>query len=87
MMNAYIPMFALAILAMMIFKLNFDLESRISNVSVILLAYIAFIPVLRNIIPPVSYLTLSDMILLSNITGTIAIMLESYFVADYANNI
>jgi hypothetical protein len=51
--NAFVPMLVLAFLAMMIFSSKFELGDRIANISVILLAYIAFIPSLRSFVPPV----------------------------------
>lgn len=52
--------------------------SRIANVSVILLAYIAFIPTVRNVIPPVEYFTLADGIITFNMMGTLVLMAYSF---------
>jgi VIT1/CCC1 family predicted Fe2+/Mn2+ transporter len=53
---------------------------------VILLAYIAFIPTVRSFTPPVSYLTLSDAIVFSNLFGTALLMLETIIIAKLKNN-
>lgn len=75
--NAYFPMFILALLGLMIFMQENDVADRIANISVILLAYIAFIPTVRSIIPPVAYFTLADALIFFNFLGTGMLMLET----------
>jgi hypothetical protein len=53
------------------------MADRIANISVILLAYIAFIPTVRSFVPNVSYFTFSDTIIFCNLAGTVGLMLET----------
>ena len=53
------------------------MADRVANISVILLAYISFIPTVRSIIPSVTYMTLADAIIFFNFLGTGLLMLET----------
>ena len=81
--NAYFPMLMLSLLGLMIFKQDADTGERIANISVILLAYIAFIPTVRSIVPQVTYFTLADAILFFNFLGTGVLMLETAFLEEH----
>ena len=70
-------MFTLAWVLLAVLKCEIDLSARIANISVVLLAYIAFIPSIRSLIPPVPYMTLNDAALWSNMFGCLIILLES----------
>jgi len=50
-------------------------SDRIANLSVALLAYIAFIPTFRENIPPVSYLTFGDSVVYLNLVGVLVSIL------------
>ena len=60
-----------------------DFGARIANIAVVLLAYIAFIPSMRSVIPPVSYITLSDGVILLNLLACLVILLQSYLLDKY----
>jgi hypothetical protein len=49
-----------------------------------LLAYIAFIPTLRSITPPVPYVTFNDYVLYSNLLGCLGVLLVSFLEFRYA---
>ena len=77
-------MFVLAWVIMATYQAPFDLNARIANISVILLAYIAFIPTLRSISPPTPYFTLSDFVLNFNLIGCLITLLYSFLVFRFA---
>lgn len=81
----YFPMFILSWVLLGVFQCEFDLNGRVANIAVLLLAYIAFIPSARKIIPPVSYPTLSDVTLWFNMFGCLTTLLESFLQAHYTN--
>lgn len=76
-MNAYFPMFVLSLLTLMIYLQEFQAGDRIANISVLLLAFVAFIPTVRSIIPPVNYFTLADFVIFCNFLGTGFVMIET----------
>lgn len=81
--NAYFPMVVLALLTLSIFASEVDFNSRIANIAVVLLAYIAFIPTVRSILPPVPYLTLSDVLIGLNLAACSVLLLESYLIHTF----
>ena len=52
-----------------------DYGSRIANLAVALLAYIAYLPTFRANIPPVPYLTLGDVVVYLNLLGVVVAIL------------
>ncbi|CDW83184.1 UNKNOWN [Stylonychia lemnae] len=84
--SAYLPVFVLSFVGLAMFDSPVDLASRISNVAVLLLAYIAFIPSLRSLMPPVPYITMNDGIIGLNLIACLLILLESYLQAYNARN-
>jgi hypothetical protein len=79
----YLPLFSLAWVLLSIFSGVNDLNARTANICVIILAYIAFIPTLRSFVPPVSYPTLNDFALGSNLCACLATLLESFLIAKF----
>lgn len=76
-------MFVLSWVLLSVLSAPRDLNSRTANISVCLLAYIAFIPTLRSIAPPVPYVTLNDFVLYSNIIACLVVLLQSFLLNEY----
>jgi len=73
-----LPIFVLSFVGLCIYDCPNDLNARIANIAVLLLAYIAFIPTLRSLMPPVPYITMNDTIIGINLFACLLILLESY---------
>ena len=59
-----------------------DTGARIANVAVIMLAYVAFIPTVRSVIPPVPYPTISDLVIFINLIACMITIIQTVLVAN-----
>lgn len=74
---AYFPMFVLACVLLSVYAGPYDLNARVANIGVVLMAYVSFIPSLRAVIPPTPYYTLSDYTLYSNLIACLLTLISS----------
>ncbi|CDW83522.1 UNKNOWN [Stylonychia lemnae] len=74
----YGPLIVLSFLILSIYQSEYDFGARIANIGVLILALISFIPSMRSNIPPVSYVTLSDILLGFNQISTCLVLLCSF---------
>lgn len=76
-LSSFVPLYMLALLLLGIYFQSYSYDSRISSIGVVLLAYIAYLPTLRSMIPPVDYFTLSDFVLILHIISCFSLFLCS----------
>ena len=84
MLEVFVPLFVISIFVFAILASADTFEDyadRCANLSVALLAYIAFMPSYREIMPPTPYVTVGDAVIYLNLLGTLVAQLESYLVS------
>lgn len=82
-LTIYFPQFVLAWLALAIYYQTYSVDSRLANIAVLLLAYIAFIPSIRSQMPPVPYITFNDSLIASNLFACLTILLHIILYIEY----
>ena len=83
-LEVFVPLFAISMFVFAILGSadTFDnYADRCANLSVALLAYIAFMPTYRETMPPTSYVTMGDLVIYLNLIGSMLALLESYIVS------
>ena len=85
MITGFFPVFVLSFFVLAIFYQEAGLDTRISNLVTLVLAYIAFIPSFRDALLPVPYLTFSDYILGFNFAACLVCLLHSVLLKSYQN--
>ena len=76
--NIHLPMWALGIILLTVFGTENDLADRVGNISVILVAYISFVPSVRKYVPSTDLVTLTDIIIYLNYIACMLTLLHSY---------
>jgi hypothetical protein len=69
----------LAVINLCIFFQNYNLAERIASIATLMVAYTAFLPTIRESIPPSPSITLVDIILYSLISTCFLCLLRSWF--------
>lgn len=78
-LSVFFPMLVLAFALLTVFLAQNDLNARVANIGVILMAYVSFIPSLRAAIPSTPYYTLTDYALYSNLLACLITLIESLY--------
>ena len=82
----FIPFWLLGLISLFIFFTPTNFDVRVYNVGMVMLAYIAFLPVIRSQLPENPRITLIEILLYLEIVATIICMIESYRVRYHENS-
>lgn len=77
-MTIYLPVLLLAIISLAVFFQDFSLSGRISSIATLMVAYTAFLPTVRESIPPSPNVTMVDIILYSLISTCLMCLVRSW---------